>query len=82
MSMASYLGMKPLFIMRWAPKHYIDIIRRDGFALLYQDQYFPFGHTEAVDRLKALGLPVIATRDVQPGVFDRFVLWHEGLVRR
>jgi hypothetical protein len=79
---AQYLGIRPLFIMRWAPKHYIQIIRRDGFALLYQDQYFPFGHTEAVERLKGLGLPVLATREVQPGVFERFVRWHEQLVKK
>ena len=79
MDLCEYLGLRPLFIMRWAPKSYIDVIRkRNGFALLFEDQYFPPGHIEAVDNLKALFLPVAITTAVAPGVFERFDRWHEG----
>lgn len=77
-ALCEYLGLRPLFIMRWAPKSYIQVMReRNGFGLLYEDQYFPPGHSGAVDRLKALFLPVVITTAVAPGVFERFVHWHE-----
>ncbi len=38
-----HLGIKPLFIMRWAPKSYVEVIRKaGGFGLLYETQLFPF----------------------------------------
>jgi len=80
-SLCEDLGLRPLFIMRWAPKHYIQIIRqRNGFGLLYEDQYFPPGHSLAVDNLKVLFLPVVIATEVGTGVFERFVKWHEGSV--
>src|SRR5262249_21376641 len=77
--MCRHLGLRALFIMRWAPKHYIEIIRTGkGFVLLYEDQYFPPAHREAVDRLKTLFFPVVTTTVVTEGVFKRFLRWHEG----
>lgn len=77
--MCLHLGIKPLFIMRWAPKSYIEIIRQaGGFGLVFESQYFPIGHTDAVEQLKALSLPVISPMIVPPGVFRRFAKWHEG----
>jgi hypothetical protein len=79
MDLCEYLGLRPLFIMRWAPKSYINIMReRHGFGLLYEDQYFPPGHTTIVDGLKGLYLPVRIVTATVPGVFERFVHWHEG----
>lgn len=52
-------GVKPLFIMRWAPKSYVEFIRQaSGFGLLYETQFFPLGHSESMERLKELFLPV------------------------
>jgi hypothetical protein len=77
MDMCECLGLRPLFIMRWAPKSYINIMReRNGFGLLYEDQYFPPGHTTVVDNLKGLYLPVNVVTATVPGVFERFVHWH------
>jgi hypothetical protein len=77
--MCEYLGLRPLFIMRWAPKSYINVMReRKGFGLLYEEQYFPPGHTMVVENLKGLYLPVSVVTVAAPGVFERFVHWHEG----
>lgn len=82
MDMCDYLGLRPLFIMRWAPKSYINVMReRNGFGLLYEDQYFPPGHTAVVENLKGLHLPVNVVTAIVPGVFERFIHWHEGQFR-
>jgi hypothetical protein len=53
------LGLRPLFIMRWAPKSYVEFIRQaGGFGLLYETQLFPLGHGAAVEKLRELFLPV------------------------
>lgn len=79
-----HLGVKPLFIMRWAPKSYVELIRQGGgFGLLYETQLFPLGHSESVEKLKELFLPVIASGVVPEGVFRRFVRYgHERAVMR
>lgn len=78
------LGVSPLFIMRWAPKSYVEEIRKEGgFGLLYETQYFPVGHSAAVAKLKELSLPVESLTAVPPAVFRRFVKHgHEPRVRR
>lgn len=39
--LSAHLGLSPLFIMRWAPKSYIEFIRQSGgFGLLYGTQLF------------------------------------------
>ena len=82
MEMCEFLGLRPLFIMRWAPKSYINVMReRNGFGLLYEDQYFPPGHTTVVENLKGLYLPVSVVMATVPGVFERFQPWHEGDLR-
>jgi hypothetical protein len=74
------LGVKPLFIMRWAPKSYVEFIRREGgFGLLYETQFFPLGHGAAMEKLKELLLPVSSPTAVPGGIFRRFVKWgHEA----
>jgi hypothetical protein len=71
------LGVRPLFIMRWAPKSYVEIIRKaGGFGLLYETQFFPPGHSAAMEKLKELFLPVSSPTAVPEGIFQRFVRWH------
>jgi hypothetical protein len=75
--LCAYLGLKPLFIMRWAPKSYIEIVRKSGgFCLLFEHQFFPVGNTVAMKRLQELFLPVISPTVVPDGIFTRFVNWH------
>lgn len=84
MKLWKHLGIKPLFIMRWAPKSYVEVIRKSGgFGLLYETQLFPFGHSESVRRLKELSLPVVSANAVPEGVFGRFVKYgHERTKRK
>jgi hypothetical protein len=79
--LCNFLGLKPLFIMRWAPKSYVEFIRQaGGFGLLFETQFFPLGHAAAMEGLKQLFLPVSSPTAVPEGVFRRFVRWHERLV--
>lgn len=81
--MCKYLGVKPLFIMRWAPKSYVEVIRQNGgFGLLYETQLFPAGHTESVEKLRGLFLPVSSMNAVPEDVFVRFLKYgHDRAVK-
>jgi hypothetical protein len=83
-ALCAYLGVKPLFIMRWAPKSYVELIRQaGGFGLLFETQLFPVGHTAAVEKLKELLLPVSSPIAVPDGVFQRFLKYgHEAQRKR
>jgi hypothetical protein len=72
------LKLKPLFIMRYAPTSYIELVRRSGgFTLLFEWQLYPFGLEELAKELKAeLGLKVDSPRSLATGTVDRFLKWH------
>ena len=77
------LGVSPLFIMRWAPKSYVELIRQaGGFGLLYETQFFPLGHSAEMAALKELALPVSSPAAVPEATFKRFVKWHEGRLKK
>ncbi len=82
-TLCKFLGLQPLFIMRWAPKSYIEVIRKaGGFGLLYEHQFFPLGHESSMERLRELGLPVSNPVAVPDGIFRRFVTkGHEARVK-
>ena len=78
LGLCRYLGVTPLFIMRFAPKSYMHEIQQSGgFGLLFEEQIYPWGHntllTEVRDRL---GLKVQCPRDVKEGDMQRLVKWH------
>ncbi len=77
--MCKHLDVKPLFIMRYAPKSYIDLIQKNGgFSLLFVTQIYELGQIELVNRMKnMLGLPVICSRSIPDGIMDRFEKWHK-----
>jgi hypothetical protein len=79
LDMCNHLRIKPLFIMRFAPKTYnYEIIQRGGFALLYEAQIFPFGYDELVNEIKTvLKLPVACPRAIPDGIIQRFLKWHQ-----
>ncbi len=78
------LQVTPLFIMRFAPKSYIyNIIQAGGFALLFEDQMYPWGHSDLLRTVReTLGLKVAAPRDVKEGDIQRFVKWHSRGVQK
>lgn len=81
--MCRFLGLRPLFIMRNAPKHYMNqIYRAGGFGLLFDKQLYPFGMDELAGRVRLeLGLPTDCPVSVPDGHTRRFEKFHERGLR-
>ena len=73
------LGLRPLFIMRMAPKSYINLIREaGGFALIFKYQLYPFGYKEFADIVKErLRLPTDCPARIEDGTVQRLLRWHQ-----
>jgi hypothetical protein len=76
--MCRYLGVRPLFIVRMAPKNYInDVEREGGFTLVFKYQLYPFGYKVFADTVKAtLGLWTDSPARIADGTVRRFLNWH------
>lgn len=63
-ALCKFLGLKPLFIMRFAPKSYMfEIFKSGGFGLLFEDQMYPWGHAALLKEVREkVGLKVSAPR--------------------
>lgn len=79
-----HLGIRPLFVMRFAPKSYIEEVRKaGGFTLLFEDQIYPFGFTKLMKEVRDnLGLKVQCPRDFKAGDIQRFSNWHDKKLPR
>lgn len=77
--LSKYLGLTPLFIMRFAPKSYIELVRRaGGFCLLFEEQIYPFGYRLLMEEVRStLGLKVQCPRDIPEGHLLRLKNWHD-----
>jgi hypothetical protein len=77
------LNVKPLFIMRFAPKSYMfEIYQSGGFGLLFEEQIYPWGHASLLNEAKQhLGLKVQCPRDVKEGEMQRLLNWHHRGVK-
>lgn len=82
--MCAFFGVRPLFIMRYAPKPYINsIYENGGFALLFETQIYELGQVELVKRIsKVTELPVICSKSIPDGIIGRFEKWHKRQVKR
>jgi hypothetical protein len=78
LNMCRHLGLKPLFIMRMAPKSYIDKIRKaGGFSLIFKYQLYPHGYKDLAKEISTeLHLPVDCPRAIEEGTIQRFLTWH------
>lgn len=78
--MCKHLGLRPLFIVRMAPKSYINEVRlEDGFTLVFKFQLYPFGQKPFADTVRgALRLPVDCPARIADGTVQRFLKWHVG----
>lgn len=78
LKMCKFLGLKPLFIMRYSPKTYNNmIIEEGGYAMIYECQIYPFGRRSMAERVKhELRLPVDSPRAIPEGIIKRFEKWH------
>lgn len=76
--MCSALGLRPLFIVRMAPKSYIEQVRREGgFTLVFKYQLYPHGHLGLARQVQdELGLPVDAPAAIAEGTVQRLLRWH------
>jgi hypothetical protein len=82
--MCKHLGLRPLFIVRMAPKNYInEVWEEGGYTLVFQFQLYPFGQKPFADRVKArLRIPVDCPARIADGTVQRFLNWHVRSLRR
>jgi hypothetical protein len=82
LEMCELFEIRPLFIMRFAPKIYIhQIWRAGGYAWIFEDQLYPFGMEDKAKKIReALGLKVHAPTEVPDGMVRRFEKWHRRLL--
>lgn len=78
LEMCNALGLRPLFIVRWAPKSYIKrIIDAGGIGLLFEYQMYPFGYEALAKRVqRELGLRVDCPRRIADGTMKRLLKAH------
>lgn len=78
--MCKELGLRPLFIMRAAPKSYIqEIIEAGGFAMIFQAHIYAVGFGPLVRdiRREFPGMEVAETKAIPETILNRFLKWHE-----
>ena len=84
LEMCSFLKIKPLFIMRYAPKTYNKKIIDEygGYALLFKTQIYELSQEDLVNRIiETTGLPVICTSGIPDGFIDKLKNWHNKHVK-
>lgn len=79
LSMCEFLGLTPLFIVRFAPKSYVhEIQQRGGFTLIFKYQLYPHGFEDMAREVRSeLGLPVDCPAAIAEGTCQRFLRWHK-----
>jgi len=78
LAICAELRIRPLFIMRMAPKSYInDIVRAGGYALIFKYQLYPHGSRAFAKEVRdRLGLPVDSPAMIRDETIERFLNWH------
>jgi hypothetical protein len=73
-----HLGLKPVFVVRMAPGHWFQEVRRSGgFILAMQYQLYPPLLKGLAGRIREeLELQVDTPRAIQEGTMRRFLNWH------
>jgi hypothetical protein len=82
--MCEFLGLKPFFIMRYAPKNYMKrIIDAGGIGLMFEQQLYPYGYEGLAKTVRdELGLKVDCPRRVPDGTVERAVKAHEWQMKQ
>jgi hypothetical protein len=78
LSMCDFFGIKPMFIVRMAPKSYIEEVRRrGGYTLVFKYQLYPHGYADFAARVRQrLHLPVDSPARIAQGTTERLLKWH------
>lgn len=76
--MCHHFGVRPLFIMRYSPKTYNDLLgKAGGFALIFKAQIYELSQKNLVERIRDnLGYEVDCPKAIPGGIIDRFEKWH------
>jgi len=76
--MCEFFKVRPLFIMRFAPKSYInEINKKGGFALIFKYQLYELSQINLVKKIKeVLEMPVGCPGAIEEGTIKRFENWH------
>lgn len=76
--MCAFFGLRPLFIVRYAPVDYIEKVRRaGGFTLLFKYQLYPHGYEEFAREVRdALEITVDCPRAIMEGTMKRLLDGH------
>lgn len=76
--MCEHLKLTPLFIVRMAPKNYIEMVRQaGGYTLPFEWQQYPYGTGQLAAKVRAeLNLPVDCRARIEDGTVQRFLNWH------
>ncbi|MEW5817612.1 MAG: hypothetical protein AB1798_19715 [Spirochaetota bacterium] len=79
LDICKYLGLAPLFIMRFTPKPYFkEILERGGITILFKYQLYEFSQRPLVDKIKnVLELPVDCPLAIEQGTMERMLKLHK-----
>jgi hypothetical protein len=77
LEMCMYLGLKPVFAVRWMPKSYIyEAYTNGGFGWLFEYQAYPLGFDAMAERVgRGLSLPVKVMPELPSRAQDIFSNW-------
>jgi hypothetical protein len=79
--LCKFLGLRPLFILRSAPKNYIYEIRNSGgFTKIFDWHIYPYGMEKLTESIRSEfpGLPAYCVNDLPDTIMRRFVQWHSA----
>ncbi len=78
------MGLRPLFIVRFAPKSYnFEVFEAGGFTLVIKHQLYPFGQKKFADEVKGrLRLPTDSPVRINDGTIERLLNWHVASLGR
>jgi hypothetical protein len=77
-AMCGFLGLRPLFIVRMAPKNYVNEVQEaGGLTLIFKYQLYPFGQRLFAEKVREmLRLPIGCPDRIADGTCQRFLQWH------
>ena len=77
LGMCRALRLKPLFIVRMAPKSYINETQLlGGYTLVFKYQLYPYGHKAFADEVRnRRGIPADSTTRISDSTIQRFLNW-------
>lgn len=75
--MSRFLGIKPVFAVRYIPKTWAEaLIQSGGYAMIMKFQFYPWTHKALADEIRTtLHLPVDTPKRIEDGTMTRFENW-------